>query len=90
MNAITLLTETDIERIVSNAVGKALSANGKEYQKMIGTKDAARLLKRSEQTIHRWSCQNYKDIPVIKGGRLLFNLDELKGWAARNGMQVEN
>jgi hypothetical protein len=90
MEAVTLLSQTDIQRIVDESVQKAFTERKKVYPSKISVAEAAKLLGRSKNTVHRWSCYRWRDIPVQKSGsRLMFDLQELKAWARPLGMIVE-
>jgi excisionase family DNA binding protein len=84
---VTLLSEDDIKRIIADVFQDTLKAQLPKYAEKIGVDEAARLLGRSKQTIHRWTCYSYKDIPFSKHGtRVVFDLNELKAWARPLGM----
>jgi excisionase family DNA binding protein len=81
--------EIEIRRIAQEVVREAIFqvSKPKEIPQKIGVDEAARLLGRSKQTIHRWTCYRYKDLPFEKkGSRIMFDLEALKAWARPLGM----
>ena len=87
---ITLLTEDAIRKIISDEIKTALNttmATEKPLPSKIGVEEAAKLLNRSKQTVHRWTCYKFNDIPFEKvGNRIVFDLEHLKAWARPMGM----
>jgi hypothetical protein len=84
---VTLLTDDQLEQIVEKSIQKYLARGAQAYPELISSGEAAKILKRSVQTIHRWTCYGYKDIPFVKNGtRITFNKQELLSWARQFGM----
>jgi excisionase family DNA binding protein len=84
---VTLLTEAEIKRIIADVLQETLQPALPKYAAKIGVDEAAELLGRSKQTIHRWTCYRYKDLPFEKkGSRIMFDLEALKAWARPLGM----
>ena len=68
---------SEIVAAVKEAAGKENFEPGEEF---VGVKEAARIVRRSPQTVYRLSC--YGEIPRRKHrGRLLFSRKELDEWA---------
>ena len=84
---VTLLTQEDIKRLIDDRIAESLQERKKVYPEYISVDELAQMVKRSKNTVHRWCCYNYEQIPFQKNGsRLMFQRDEITAWAKSMGM----
>jgi hypothetical protein len=84
---VTLLSQQEIERIIDERIAERLQERKKVYPEFISVDELAKMVQRSKNTVHRWCCYNYEQIPFQKNGaRLMFQREEITQWAKSMGM----
>jgi hypothetical protein len=83
---VAVLTEAEIIKIIDKRINE-ITNHPTDAGEYLNVQELADMLKRSKNTVHRWCCYNYNEIPFRKNGaRLIFQREEITQWAKSIGI----